>query len=219
MEMKINVMKSLMFRIIAVIVLLMTLLSACEDSYVINIGHGAHRIGLIPEISIGIRSKTDEFDMDDVTLEFSWGNKDGIGEGECIFIPRGEKEVLPEECPVVCVAVYFCNYDYVDRLNSIHHYGDYKEIEDVYFVKDFTVKEFNEECKTDYSYWGRTKYDHTETLTIPQEVFENAKGVISFFVTEIMYIPSENAYMIDSGCGILFEYEFLKDGKVRIGMY
>ena len=98
---------------------------------------------------------------------------------------------MPEECPVSCVAVYFCNYDYVDRLNSIHHYGDYKEIEDVYFVKDFTVKEFNEECKADYSYWGRTKYDHTETLTIPQEVFENAKGVISFFVTEILYIPSE----------------------------
>ena len=217
--MEINIMKSLMFRIIAVIVLLMTLLSSCESSYAIDSGHSARVIGLIPKFAIGVRSKTNEFDIDNVTLDFSWGKENGIDEGDCVFIDRGGKGVMPEECPVFCVAVYFCNYDYVDRLNIIHHYGDYKEIEDVYFVKDFTVKEFNEECKADYSYWGRTKYDHTETLTIPQEVFENAKGVISFFVTEIMYIPSENAYMIYSGCGILFEYEFLKDGKVRIGMY
>lgn len=201
----------------AVIILLIISLTSCASSYAIDKGHGSPG-GLLPEFFIGIRSKTDVFDIDNVTLEFSWGKEDGIEEGDCTFIDKGEKGELPEECPVVCVAVYFYNYKYGNSLGSLHHYDDYKEIDDVYFVKDFTVEEFNEKCKVNLNYWGRIKYDHTESLTIPKEVFETTTGEISFVVTKVEYVPSENAYIVSGGSNTNLSYRVLENGKVRLGL-
>ena len=117
---------------------------------------------------------------------------------------------------MVCVAVYFYNYKYYTALTSRYHYVDYKEIEGVHFVKDFTVEEFNEKCKVDLNYWGRKKYDHTESLTIPKEVFENDSYILLFGVVKIAYIPSENAYVICGGNATDLNYKVLENGKIRL---
>ena len=204
---------------VAAIVLLMSLLSACEDSHVINIGHGAYggyTFGMIPSILIGIRSERNEFDINDVTLDFSFGNEEGIDEDSCCFIDRGEKGVMPEECPIIGVAVYFYDYDNRGFSSNKYHYEDYKAIEKWCFVKFITIDDFNENYKVDYSYRGRTKYDHTETLTIPQEVFENTIGLVYISALQVAYIPSENAYMFHGGSTMELDYKLLENGKIRL---
>ena len=61
-----------------------------------------------------------------------------------------------------------------------------------------------------------SKYEHTETLTIPQETFELTTGFVCIGVFEIAYIPSQNLYRIANGADKGLKYEVLDNGNVKI---
>ena len=199
--------------VIGILIIMLTIFTSCSSPYNINIGHDGFMIGRVPPIEIGIKSDTIEFDIDDATMDFSFGNENGTS--GCIFLND-------EECPIVGVAVYFYNeehqdavYEDTDSFRSAH-FEDYKEIENWYFVKDIRPEDFNANYKIQYNYWGHTKYDHTETLTIPKEIFIPDKGTLYFAVYEFAYIPSENTYISHKGNTQELRYEVLNNGKVRI---
>ena len=199
--------------VIGTLIIILMMFASCSGAYNINIGHDGFTIGMVPPIEIGIKSEKIEFDIDDATMDFSYGNKSGT---------TGYIYVDDEKCPIVGVAVHFYNEEHKDAIyrdtSSFQraHLEDYKEIAGWHFVNDIKPEDFDANYKIQYNYWGRTKYDHTETLTIPKEVFTSAKGTICFAVNEFAYIPSEDSYIICEGNAQELRYEVLNNGKVRI---
>ena len=194
---------------ISVLLVILIFFSSCASPYAINIGHDGFYVGLLPSVAIGIRSDKNEFNIDDVTLDFSFGddNEDIID-----YIQIGG--ISAEKCPVVCIALYFYNAKYIDYIST--RFANYKEIEGWHFVKEITPEDYEENYKVQYNYWGRTKYDHTEALTIPKETLELTTGYVCFGVYAIAYIPSENTYKICMGSEKGLKYENHTSGKVRI---
>ena len=108
-------MKKIVLRIISAIcmVLLCFSMVSCSNPEGLNMGFKGKWIGTLPDVHFGIQSDKTEFDISNVTLDFSYG--DGrIGEvgGYIGNYVEGADEI--EDCPIVCVAVYFYNSRYGD---------------------------------------------------------------------------------------------------------
>lgn len=208
-------MKKIVLRIISAIcmVLLCFSIASCSNPEGLNMGFKGKWIGTLPDVHFGIQSDKTEFDISNVTLDFSYG--DGrIGEvgGYIGNYVEGADEI--EDCPIVCVAVYFYNSRYGDTLGEAR-FEDYKNIEGLYFVKEISLDDYNENYDVENNFFG-SKYEHTETLTIPQETFELTTGFVCIGVYAIAYIPSQNLYRIADGADKGLKYEILDDGKVKI---
>ena len=111
----------------------------------------------------------------------------------------------------------FCNVNFANHNYVYTPVKDYKEIEGWYLIKDITPEDFNQNYKADYQHWGHTKYDHTEALTIPKEIFEEPTGYLCVSVYPIIYSPSEKSYTFGGG-GLQqgLKYEVLENGNIRI---
>ena len=208
-------MKKIVLRILSAIcmVLLCFSMASCSNPEGLNMGFKGKWIGTLPDVHFGIQSDKTEFDISNVTLDFSYG--DGrIGEvgGYIGNYVEGADEI--EDCPIVCVAVYFYNSRYGDTLGEAR-FEDYKNIEGLYFVKEISLDDYNENYDVENNIFG-SKYEHTETLTIPQETFELTTGFVCIGVYAIAYIPSQNLYRIADGADKGLKYEILDDGKVKI---
>ncbi len=183
---------------------------SCSNPSGLNIGFDG-RMGLLPNVFFGVKSDKMEFGIDDVTLDFSYGKGSVSNVGGYVGGDNGE------DCPIVCVAVYFFNAKYQDTVTSFGEarFEDYKEIEGLYFVKEISLDDYNENYDVENSFWG-CKYEHTETLTIPEAIMELTTGYACFGVFEIAYIPSENLYRIVGGGFQALKYEKLDGDMVKI---
>ena len=185
---------------------------SCSTPTGLNIGYG-RRMGLLPDVYFGVNSDKTEFDIDDTTLDFSYGNGSTANVGGYVGIGG----TTGEACPVVGIAVYFFNAKYRDTVTIFGdaRFEDYKEIEGLYFVKEISSDDYNENYDVENNIFG-SKYEHTETLTIPQETFELTTGFVCIGVFEIAYIPSQNLYRIANGADKGLKYEVLDNGNVKI---
>ena len=208
-------MKKIVLRIVSAIcmVLLCFSMASCSNPEGLNMGFKGKWIGTLPDVHFGIKSDKTEFDINNVTLDFSYGDG-SVGEvgGYIGNYVEGADEI--EDCPIVCVAVYFYNSRYGDTLGEAR-FEDYKNIEGLYFVKEISLDDYNENYDVENNIFG-SKYEHTETLTIPQETFELTTGFVCIGVYAIAYIPSQNLYRIADGADKGLKYEILDDGKVKI---
>ena len=196
---------------ISILLVMVILFSACTKSDGINAGSASG--GMVPPIAIRMRSDKTEFDIDDVTLDFSFGTEHGLVGS---YIQNDGTSA--EKCPVVSVAVYFYNAKYIDSVSRYIGYADHKEIEGWHFVKDITPEDYEQNYKVEYRWVGLPKFDHTETLTSPEETFELTTGYVCFGVFPIAYVPSENSYIVtvDWGHFEALKYEKLENGRIKI---
>ena len=132
-------MRKIILRIISAIcmVLLCFSMASCSNSKGINIGFNGKWIGTLPDVHFGIKSDKTEFDINNVTLDFSYGDG-SVGEvgGYIGNYVEGAEET--EDCPIVCVAIYFYNSKYGNTLGEAR-FEDYKNIEGLYFVKEISL--------------------------------------------------------------------------------
>lgn len=184
--------------------------SSCSKPSGLNVGFDG-RVGRLPDVFFGIKSDKTEFDIDDVTLDFSYGTGDSRDVGGYV---GGDNS---EDCPIVCIAVYFFNAKYQNTATSFGQlrFEDYKEIDGLHFVKEISLDEYNESYDVENSFWG-CKYEHSEYLTIPEAVMELTEGYACLGVFEIAHIPSENSYRIVGGGYQALKYEKLDGDTVRI---
>lgn len=187
--------------------------SSCSGARGLNMGFEGMWIGELPAVHFGVKSNKTEFDINDVTLDFYYGDGSKSDAGGYIGKYREGAEYW-EECPIVCIAVYFFNSKYGDELGEINAV-DYRNIEGLYFVKEITVDDYNENYDVKNNILG-SRYEHNETLTIPQETLELTTGYVCLGVYEIAYIPWENTYCIGSGSYQALKYEKLDNGTVRL---
>ena len=186
------------------------LLSACGKKAGIRMGFD-YKMGLLPSVFFGIESEKTEFDLDAVTLDFSYGNASFADMDAYI---GGDNW---ETYPVICIGVYFFNAKYQDSVIAFGdgRFADYKNIEGLHFMKEITLEDYNENYRVKNKLFG-CKYAHTETMTIPREVFELNRGYACIGVYEIAYVPSEDRYRIAYGSFEALKYEKLEDGKVKL---
>lgn len=138
------------------------------------------------------RSHTDKFDIHSVTLNFYYGG----------YYPNGIEYALEKEQSYPSFDLYFVN----DEGNR-------------YFVKhveeNFVSEKYNcEIVYDDNRYIYKIKYEHSETLTIPAELFTKQSGMIWFEVDgeNILALDSENGKN-SSIAKICIFYEVI-DGKI-----
>ncbi len=184
--------------------------SSCSKPSGLNIGFDG-RMGQLPEVYFGVKSDKTEFDIDDVTLNFSYGDGSVSDVGDYVGGDNGE------DCPIVCIAAYFFNAKYQDTVTNFGEarFEDYKEIEGLYFVKEISIDDYNENYDVENGFWS-CKYEHTEPLTIPEEVMELSTGYACLGVFQIAYIPLENLYRIVGGGYQALKYEKLDGDMVKI---
>ena len=207
--MKKTVMKKSIY-LICLLLVSCLVFSSCSKSAGLNIGFDG-RMGQLPEVYFGVKSDKTKFNIDDVTLDFSYGDGSVSDVGGYVGGDNGE------DCPIVCIAVYFFNAKYQDAVTIFGdaRFGDYKEIDGLYFVKEISLDDYNNNYDVEHSFWG-CKYEHTETLTIPEEVVELSAGYACFGVFQIAYIPSENLYRVVGGGYQALKYEKLDKDMVKI---
>ena len=198
---------------ICVLLVAITLLSSCEKSTGIEIGFSGKWFGRLPQVHFGIKSDKTEFDIDDVTLDFSYGNGSVSDVGGYIGV-YNEETGNTEDWPIVSMAVYFYNAKYRNTREP-RFFEDYKSIEGLYFVKEIGIDDYNENYDVKNNIFG-SKYEHTETLTIPKETFELTTGFVCIGVYEIAYNSSKNTYCFAGGSNKGLKYEMLDGGKVKI---
>lgn len=202
-------MKNSILSICFLLACLLTLYS-CSAPQGLEIGYNGIWIGELPEVHFGIKSDKTEFNVDDVTLDFSYGNGSNTDVGGYV---GGDGE----DCPIVCIALYFYNAKYLDTAARFGEarFDDYKEIQDFYFVKEISLADYNESYDVDNSVLGR-RYEHTDALTIPKEALELSSGYVCLGVLQIAYIPSINKYRIVGGSEAALKYEMLDEHTVRL---
>ena len=200
-------MKKIAFFVCLTLVLLM-LFSSCGENKAISFGFNGFWIGRLPFVHFAIESDKDEFDINEITVDLSFGNGSTADVGGYVG----------EDGTVECIALYLCNGKYSNMIVGYGEarYEDYADIDGLYFVREINIDDYNENYDAENSFFER-KYEHTEKLYIPRDMLELTEGYICIAVVEIVYYANEEAY----GFGLVgvegLKYEMLEeDNKVKL---
>ncbi|MCL2141236.1 MAG: hypothetical protein FWH42_06250 [Dehalococcoidia bacterium] len=159
-------------------------------------------------IQYKIESPKVKFDIDDVTLDFSYGHSgNSIGLGQHYDAEGKDNYILS------CFAVYFCDELYVSSFTDYVH-SDYRSIDNCYFIKEIMVEAFHSdnylnERKMDLLLRRRTIFSHKEEMTVPRGVFERENGKLAFQVVGINYSIKDKCYIVEHLSFISVYYEYL----------
>jgi len=152
-------------------------------------GCGTTDLGLERTTNLGIRysvkSNITKFNVDNVTLDFYYGNDGGhIGK-------------IGDYTEFVCFALYFCDGQYSDEISASGigiYFDDYRNIENHYYIKEISYDEFySGEYLVTYPFMWTPKFNHREAITVPTEAFARESGRFAFQIVAV------NRYTGNSG--------------------
>lgn len=162
------------------------LMTGCSPKY--HSGDTGHQSFIMSDIFSAVYSDTDTFDKNEVTLEFRYGFYD------IDYVKKynsyGYRQYSDDK---VIFAVYITDYEHCYDFSGLDEFADYKNIEHYHFIEEIT----EDEALSDYNYgytmgWIKgVKYNHTEKLTIPSELFDEEKSTLVIVVASFIY-PNEN---------------------------
>lgn len=202
--------KSLLRRLIysvAAFVLSVCCLSACGETA----SDGTLKIGfnpildLAPEIMAGVKSDHTDFAIDDVTLDFYYGGN--------VPSPYSGYNGL-----TIGVALYFCNEEAYKAVKFNTPYEDYQNIEGFHFVKFIPEEEFNsDEYSVQFHRLRDRTYQHSETLTVPSDVFieDDDCFCLAFVAFHIIEDEPNQVRNFEKEC-LTIKYEFIDERTVRL---
>ena len=161
-----------------------------------SVGNGGEHHGSAPQPSESCIIKTDksEFDIDDVTLTFCFG-----------FRFNGEID-LSQGLNVPEFDVYFADV-YNEPLYLIRHSTEN------FMSEKYRITEILDEQD---HHLIETVYNHSETVTIPAELFTKQQGALMFAVSGVDLNSQEQKYKLITG--ICFNYDIV-NGKVKISRW
>ena len=188
--------------------ILVVLFSSCTENKAISFGFDGIWIGQLPFIHFAIESDKDEFDVNEITVDLSFGNGSAADVGGYVG----------EDGTVECLALYLCNGKYSDMIvgYSEQRYDDYTDIDGLYFVRKISVDDYNDNYDVENGFWAR-KYEHTEKLYIPRDMLELTEGYVCIAVVEIVYYADDDAYGFGNAGIEGLKYEMLEEeGRVKL---
>ncbi|MCH5152131.1 MAG: hypothetical protein J1F65_05700 [Clostridiales bacterium] len=211
-------MKSKAFtRVISVAILLVVIVSifaGCSPKFESG-AFGRHYRGACFEVYslyAGVKSSADTFTKDDVTLDFYYGLYDIDDDDPSCSIVSGYDDY------------FFAIYVYTEIRTSMPQIyfqkivEDYQNVENAHFIKEISREESLSE---DYAYQIRPilglKYNHHESLTLPQDLFTDRRGFIHIAVVAINTSKDTSLpYIISNGYIVDIDYEFLDDNMLQL---
>ena len=172
-------------------------------------------------ISCAVTSKDFVFDAEDVRLKFYFGPdaskvKDGWPHAGAGFLNGYER---------IGFAAYYHSYKSEFQDPVTQTYADYRDIENLYFIKEFSNEEFLSEeysatCNS-FLWVYSILYRHNEIFTVPKEILYKTYGSFCFCVVEIYYSEDSNDYVVWREStrlgGIQISYEYIDENTVRLG--
>ena len=167
------------------------------DGLSIGFNHEYDTLGII----CAVRSNQTEFNIDNVTLDCYYGwytyspmhfYKDGI------YDP-------------VCIALYY------GGINMHDVFDDYKNIENMHFLKEISIEEFSTEAfnMKMTKQEGKT-FEQSDSFTIPKELFVKPGGGVSLVVVNIGWNPNENVYFTRGFGFCAIQYDFIDEETVSL---
>ena len=186
-------------------IVLVVLLSSCGGGgKAISFGFNGIWIGQLPHVHFAIESEKDEFDINEITVDLSFGNSSTADVGG--YVGDGTVE---------CLALYLCNGKYSNEIrgHGEKRYTDYTDIDGLYFVRHITTDDYNENYDVENSFWER-KYEHTEKLYIPRDMLELSEGYVCIAVVEIVYYANDDAYGFGYVGMTALKYEMLEEDNM-----
>ena len=172
-------------------------------------------------IELQISSNSDVFSKDDITLNISYSMKTREYTGEEI------KSYYYDLCLNnydIVYGVYIVDiYDY-KAADADHRWNvnDINNLENHYFVKQITEQEALTEEFVSKSPWfaygyGFYRYNHTESITVPQQFASGEQG--TFVIAIIMFgiLEDQSCVALDSA-RIECDYKEMDENTIRINM-
>ena len=204
--------------LVAVIILLTIVfpLAGCseKESFSMGFGHSAFSIVL----KLGVRSDTDVFNIDDVTLDFYYGifDADRYKNGEN---PRIYYTSTDWENEKIIFSLYACEYEHNGSILSSNEFDDYKQIDNQYLLKEIPEEEaFSEEYSYRMSTCRGVIYNHHgENLKLPKELFTKDYGMLQLLLVSFQEpMTEDDCYLKTKVMTHALHYEKIDEDTVKI---
>ena len=180
----------------------------------IDIGFGGRDTRRIGDFLCGAKSDILIFDVDNIEIDFYFGfNTDR----------PIELRSVSEGYERVGIVAYFYNNNWRAGGAFFGEHLDYRNIEDTYFIKEYSEEEFfTEKYAAKYISKGlgrgSTTFNYHETFKVPKEIFDIKSYSFYFYVVDI-WRTEEGKYIIGhrlSPNPIQLHYGDIVDGQIKI---
>lgn len=160
-------------------------------------------------IMLGIKSNTDTFPVDDVTVKLYYGvYPRGYEPPAASYTHRGDTDII--------FGIYTCEYEERENVYASLIFDDYKNIENNIFIKDASKEEvFGGEYWRNMNYWG-VSYNHNEDFTIPAEMFTEDYGRFIVKILAFNTNPEYTGYRTGALGYIKVYYQKTDDDTVKL---
>ena len=215
--------------ILLAMIMLLISCAGCGERYKIEEGY-LYSFELWP-IMMGMRSKTDTFPKDNVTFELHYSFyefDDNPPYAPYALEVWDESQnygyYLDDEQIIFCLYIY----NIQDKNKQDKDFGylsevsDYKALEHRNFVKEISHEEaFSGEYSYTNDFLTGLQHNHSEMITIPQEVLNAEMGEKGTFYVEIIAFQTlpkanGNSYRYTYRGLMLFEYEMINEQTIQI---
>lgn len=149
-----------------------------------------------------VKSEKNQFNIDDVTLDFYIGSTD--------FVSKNDYDII-----IPCLITYRHMGDFFSSLGEC----DYKELEGVYLIDEKNPEEFNKGPYDIELKWGYNYYFHFKnTWTIPKEAFKEEDGRFWYIVlvAKKENPQSEKYKLYGEGLSIIIEYTKIDENTISL---
>ena len=178
-------------------------------------GHAKYEMGFSPthsvkEVRIGVKYNNNKFAKDDVTFDLCYGFYDIKWKEDTT-----RKSSLFGYGDEIFFVFYIMESGF--ELNTLWRVYDYRNIEKLYFIKEFS----NEEAQSDEYAFSvgkfRIRYNHQEKFTVPQDIFDGEYGHFDLMMCSFIKNPEqETEYNYVGGDYITFHYYFIDDNVLQL---
>jgi hypothetical protein len=174
--------------------------SGCGNKDGFEIGFGWQREVSSP-IMVAARSDKTEFDIDDVTIEFSFG-----------WYQTNLLQYSP-----VGFALYFIDQSGYS-VQREEYFDDYTNQEAMTFIRIIETNEFvTEDYKVEMTRREGKSFSYSEKITIPKSLLNSAPhGSVLFLVSAVLYSHENDSFFHSFGGTVELNYELINENTIKI---
>ena len=164
-------------------------------------------------IRIGVKSETDVFDIDNVTLDLYYSFWD-IDYCQKYKTPPKNSYIFADMGDDIIFGMYFCDSESYDDVCNDEFISNYMNIDGHYYVKSISDEEaFTEE----YGFQSGKKCNHSEKITIPKEIFSKEKEYLVIKIIGFQEPLTEGGEYYTNRSGYIdLEYRKIDENTVQI---
>ena len=206
-----------MIRAVLILLLCSVLLGGCHQKQQFEFGDFSYKHRYEP-VMMGLKSSTDTFPIDDVSLDFYFGlfpvhDRTPKNYYAKSHIENGNGEVF--------FAVYI-NANADDSIVPEATYQDYSKLENYYFLKEISEEDaFSEAYSFSMDFWSGVTYQHHESITIPKAVFSEGmmtekRGEFEIVMIAWQPIKEDGTYYLSYRREMRVLYSVSDQGNIKL---